>query len=336
MLRIAEVAALARADALGAAGLGTTSPNPSVGCVLLSDDGAVIAEGATEPPPGRHAEVVALASAGAAARGATAVVTLEPCRHEGRTPPCVDALITAGVARLVYAAADPHAEAGGGAQVLAAAGIDVEAAGADAAPSLRPWLTATRRERPYVTLKTATTLDGRVAAPDGSSRWITGPAARADGHRLRARVDAVVVGSGTVVADDPALTVRDVGLDRLPLRVVVDRRGRTPADARVRDASAPTLITGAEPAALLADLFALGVRHVLIEGGPTLAGAFVGAGLVDEFVAYIAPALLGAGPSSVVLAASSISDAVRLEVADVTAVGPDVRVTARWSQDTTP
>lgn len=331
----AELAALARADALGAAGLGSTSPNPSVGCVVLSAAGGVVGEGATEPPPGRHAEVVALAASGDAARGGTAVVTLEPCRHHGRTPPCTDALIAAGVARVVLAAPDPHDEAGGGAAVLAAAGIDVELVGEDAAPSLRPWLAATRSGRPYVTLKTATTLDGRVAAPDGSSRWITGPEARADGHRLRARVDAIVVGSGTVLADDPALTVRDVGVDRTPLRVVVDRRGRTPAGAKVRDAGAPTLVTAAAPADLLADLFALGVRHVLLEGGPTLAGAFVAAGLVDELVAYIAPALLGGGPSSLARDVTSIEDAVRLSVADITAVGPDVRVTARWRQGAT-
>jgi diaminohydroxyphosphoribosylaminopyrimidine deaminase/5-amino-6-(5-phosphoribosylamino)uracil reductase len=327
--------ALAHAAALGRAGLGTTSPNPSVGCVLLAPGGDIVGAGATEPPPGRHAEVVALDAAGEAARGATAVVTLEPCSHTGRTGPCTEALLAAGVARVVYAAADPDPLAAGGAATLAAAGVEMLHAGEEYADYLRPWLTAVRLGRPYVTWKTATTLDGRVAAPDGSSRWITGPAARADVHELRGRVDAVVVGVGTVLADDPQLTVRDedgMPAGRRPLRVVMDTSGRTPAEARVRDDAAPTLVlTGRHtPAEALEELHTRGVRHVLLEGGPTLSGAFVRAGVVDEVVAYLAPALLGAGPASITLPAGSIGDARRLELVGAERVGDDVRVTARF------
>jgi len=332
-----ELAALARATELGLAGLGSTSPNPSVGCVVLDATGSVAGEGATQPPGGPHAEVVALRAAGGrAARGGTAVVTLEPCAHTGRTGPCTQALIDAGVARVVYAAADPDPLARGGAHALLAAGVDVEQT-PHPPPYLRPWLVAVRLGRPAVTWKYAATLDGRSAAADGTSRWITGPEARADVHLLRSRVDAVVAGSGTVLADDPQLTARDAAgmpLPRQPLRVVVDRRHRTSDAARVFDSSGPTLRLDGSPHDVVDELHARGARHVLLEGGPTLAGAFVAADLVDEVVGYVAPALLGAGPAALGAAGiATIAGARRLRLVDVTTVGGDLRLTAHRDRE---
>ncbi|HEX7353383.1 MAG TPA: bifunctional diaminohydroxyphosphoribosylaminopyrimidine deaminase/5-amino-6-(5-phosphoribosylamino)uracil reductase RibD [Mycobacteriales bacterium] len=327
---VAERQAMRRAIELARSGLGSTFGNPCVGAVVLDRDLAPVGTGRTEPhgtKPGRHAEVVALAAAGESARGGTAVVTLEPCNGTGRTGPCTDALVAAGVARVVYAVPDPMPPYAGGADALRGKGIDVDVLmTAEAREVHGRWVTAVSRQRPYVTLKIAATLDGRIAASDGTSRWITGPEARQDGHRLRGEVGAVVVGSGTILADDPLLTVRGTPEPREPLRVVLDRRGRTPADARVR----PALVTAEEPAAVLADLYARDVRHVLLEGGPTVAGAFVAAGLVDEVVAYLAPALLGAGLAALrTCAFPGIDDAVRLELADVRQLGGDVRLTAR-------
>jgi diaminohydroxyphosphoribosylaminopyrimidine deaminase/5-amino-6-(5-phosphoribosylamino)uracil reductase len=331
--------------ALCAEGLGQTSPNPSVGAVILSADGALAGVGRTAPAGGPHAEVGALAQAGPAARGGTAVVTLEPCNHTGRTGPCSRALIAAGVARVVVGVRDPHPVAAGGVETLRAAGVDVEVGvrAEQAAHTMRYWLTAVRRGRPYLIWKYAATLDGRSAAVDGTSKWITSEAARADVHRLRATVDAVVAGVGTVLADDAALTVRLPDVRRRPLRVVVDSAGRTPAGARVRDDAAPTWIAttdevGAGPDGrvdldkLLAALYARGVRAALLEGGPTLAGAALAAGLVDEVVGYLAPKLLGAGPTALGPAGvSSIAGAIELTVVDVTRIGPDLRLTARRS-----
>lgn len=304
--------------------LGTTSPNPPVGAVVLDADGELAGVGATRPPGGPHAEVVALAAAGERARGGTAVVTLEPCRHTGRTGPCTEALLAAGLSRVVYGVADPTAQAAGGAEVLRTAGVEVVELGV-AADSLEAWLAAQRLGRPFVTWKYAATLDGRSAAADGSSRWITSEAARADVHRLRSEVDAVLVGVGTVLADDPELTVRpDPG--HQPLRVVLDRSGRTPAAARVH----PALVLAVEPAEALKALHDLGMVSVLLEGGPTLAAAFLSAGLVDRVVGYVAPALLGAGPAALAdLGVGTIDDAIRLRLDDVVQVGGDVRVTMR-------
>ncbi len=331
--------------ALCAEGLGQTSPNPSVGAVILSADGELAGVGRTAPAGGPHAEVGALAQAGPAARGGTAVVTLEPCNHTGRTGPCSRALIAAGVARVVVGVRDPHPVAAGGVETLRAAGVDVEVGvrAEQAAHTMRYWLTAVRRGRPYLIWKYAATLDGRSAAADGTSKWITSEAARADVHRLRATVDAVVAGVGTVLADDAALTVRLPDVRRRPLRVVVDSAGRTPAGARVRDDAAPTWIAttdevGAGPDGrvdldkLLAALYARGVRAALLEGGPTLAGAALAAGLVDEVVGYLAPKLLGAGAAALGPAGvTSIAEAVELTVVDVTRIGPDLRLTARRS-----
>ncbi|SDF42626.1 diaminohydroxyphosphoribosylaminopyrimidine deaminase /5-amino-6-(5-phosphoribosylamino)uracil reductase [Blastococcus fimeti] len=337
-----ERAAMARARELGAAALGTTSPNPAVGAVILAADGSVAGEGATQPPGGPHAEVQALAAAGERARGGTAVVTLEPCAHTGRTGPCADALIEAGVARVVVAVPEPTQLAGGGAERLRAAGVAVElGVEQDEAElgALGPWLTGVREHRPQVIWKVAATLDGRVAAADGSSRWITGEQTRAAVHRLRATCDAVVVGSGTAVTDDPQLTVRDAdgrNADRQPLRVVVDRRGRLPETARVLDDAAPTLVSrAASPAELLAELYERDVRRVLLEGGPTLAAAFLAAGLVDEAVVHLAPKLLGAGPSLVGdLGITSITGALSLETVEILPSGGDVQLRLRPTRHT--
>jgi diaminohydroxyphosphoribosylaminopyrimidine deaminase / 5-amino-6-(5-phosphoribosylamino)uracil reductase len=211
MATTGEIAAMARAVALARAALGSTNPNPAVGAVVLDAFGDLVGEGHTHLAGGDHAEIDALAGAGERARGGVLVTTLEPCRHHGRTGPCTDAIIGAGIRRVVYALGDPHDDAGGGAEVLRAAGLEVEAdvLADDALADLGPWLLATRRRRPHVTWKYAATLDGRTAAADGTSRWITGPESRRDVHRLRAQSDAVLVGIGTVLADDTALTVRD-------------------------------------------------------------------------------------------------------------------------------
>ena len=330
-------AAMRRAMALGETVHGRTSPNPPVGAVILDPDGHLVGEGATRPAGQEHAEIVALAEAGDRARGGTVVVTLEPCGHTGRTGPCSQALIEAGVARVVYALNDPNLEAAGGSDQLRAAGIEVVSgllADEVAAGAIRAWTHAVATGRPFVTWKTATTLDGRVAAPDFTSRWISSPVSRADSHALRSIVDAIVVGSGTVLADDPQLTARDSEgqpLDYQPLRVVLDRRHRTPQHAQVLDSTAETLVLDtAVPRFALKALFDRGVRHVLLEGGPTLAGAFVEARCVDEVVAYIAPKLLGAGPSALGSAGvGTITDAVTLEIEDVVRLGPDVRIRAR-------
>ncbi len=337
-----ERRAMARARELGESVLGTTSPNPPVGAVVLDADGEVVGEGATSPPGGPHAEVHALRQAGERARGGIAVVTLEPCAHTGRTGPCAEALIEAGVARVVVAVPEPTRIAAGGTQRLREAGVDV-ALGVeqDAAEqgALAAWLTGEREQRPFVVWKVGATLDGRVAAADGTSRWITGDVARAAVHRLRATCDAVLVGSGTVLADDPQLTVRDAegrDLARQPLRVVVDRRGRIPAGARVLDDAAPTHVSrAAGPAEVLAELFDQDVRRVLLEGGPELAAGFLRAGLVDEVLVHLAPKLLGAGPSLVGdLGITTIDAALALDVVDVTLLGSDVQVRLRPTRHT--
>ncbi|MFI1196548.1 bifunctional diaminohydroxyphosphoribosylaminopyrimidine deaminase/5-amino-6-(5-phosphoribosylamino)uracil reductase RibD [Micromonospora sp. NPDC020750] len=338
--------AMRRAIALAARGLGTASPNPVVGCVLLDPDGEVVGEGFHAYAGGPHAEIVALAQAGRRARGGTAVVTLEPCDHTGRTGPCSRALIVAGVSRVVVAVPDPDPVAAGGAATLHAAGVRVEfgVRAAEAEAGNVAWLTSVRRGWPYVVWKFAATLDGRSAAVDGTSMWITSEEARADVHALRGTADAVIAGVGTVLADDPRLTVRNLRdgtlAIRQPLRVVVDSLGRTPAGARVRDGAAQTWIAtagqvGAGPdgrvdlPALLAELHRRGVRAVLLEGGPSLAGAFLSAGLVDRVVGYVAPRLLGAGPTALADAGvTTIADAIDLEITDVTQIGPDLRITA--------
>ncbi len=360
-----------RARTVALAARRRTAPNPWVGCVLTDSTGAVIAEGATEPPGSRHAEAVALQAAlthGAdRARGGTAYVTLEPCSHHGRTPPCADALIDAGVTRVVVAVEDPDPDvAGQGIARLRAAGVDVTVGlhAAEIRTDLAPYLLHRTQGRSFTVVKTAMSLDARITARDGSSQWITSPQARADAHELRADSQAVMVGAGTALADRPRLTVRDLAdpanrPPQPPLRVVLDGRGRVPADGPLFDTSqAPTLVvttpvasdaahqawlaagakvltvppskgrTGVDLDATLETLAGLGVLQVLVEGGAELTGALVRQRLADRIIAYVAPTLLGregrlafdvAGPDT-------IDDARRWELTDVRRLGPDVRM----------
>jgi diaminohydroxyphosphoribosylaminopyrimidine deaminase/5-amino-6-(5-phosphoribosylamino)uracil reductase len=322
-------------DALELARQGpSVDPNPRVGAVVTDADGRVVGRGYHQGAGTPHAEAMALAEAGAAARGGTAVVTLEPCNHTGRTRPCSAALLAAGVARVVYAQADPNPKAAGGAATLRAAGVSVEAGPlTQEAAELNPaWSFAVTHGRPRVVWKFAATLDGRSAAADGSSQWITGPDARADVHRLRSEAGAVLVGTGTVLADDPRLTVRQPDgtlRGQQPLRVVMGRRD-LPATARVLDDTAPTWHARThDPAEVLHGLAERGVRQVWLEGGPTVAAAFVAAGLVDEVVAYLAPTLLGSGRSAVAdLGISTLGQALKLRLDEATIIGSDLRVRA--------
>ena len=334
--RSAEQAAMTRALALAASPGVPLGPNPRVGCVLLAEDGTPVAEGFHRGAGAPHAEADALARAGSAARGTTAVVTLEPCNHPGRTGPCARAHADAGVARVVYAQADTNPVATGGADALRAAGVDVEGGLlADQARALnREWTFAVESGRPFVTWKFATTLDGRSAAADGTSRWVSSAPARRDTHRLRALCDAILVGTGTVLVDDPQLTVRDdedrnLPRERQPLRAVMGLRD-VPADRRVLDAAAETvLLRTRDPHEALAALRERDRQHVFLEGGPTLAGGFLREGLVDEVVTYVAPMLLGAGRSAVGdLGIANIAAALRLDVTDVTVLGdgPDTNL----------
>lgn len=329
-----EHAAMRRALDLAASADAPLHPNPHVGCVLLGPDGESVAEGVHRGAGTPHAEVVAIAGAGHRARGATAVTTLEPCDHTGRTGPCSQALIDAGVARVVVAQRDPNPVAAGGLERLRAAGVEVEAGVlADEAAHLNPaWTFAHSHGRPFVTWKLAATLDGRSAAADGTSRWITSSAARHDAHALRARCDTVLVGTGTALVDDPRLDVRGVPVTGdQPMRVVMGTRELRPG-SRIVDGAAPTVhLRTREPAAALRSLYLDHDRHhVLLEGGPTLAAAFLRAGLVDEVVSYIAPALLGSGPSAVGdLGIGTIGDALRLRTTDVTVLGEGQQTTIR-------
>ncbi|KHO21881.1 bifunctional diaminohydroxyphosphoribosylaminopyrimidine deaminase/5-amino-6-(5-phosphoribosylamino)uracil reductase RibD [Mycolicibacterium setense] len=310
---------------------GTTYPNPPVGAVILDRDGQVAGVGGTQPAGGPHAEVVALQVAGERAAGGTAVVTLEPCNHHGRTPPCVDALLAAGISTVVYAVSDPNPVAAGGAQRLTDGGVTVStgllADEVEQGP-LREWLHKQRTGLPHVTWKFATSVDGRSAAADGSSQWITSEAARADVHRKRAAADAIVVGTGTVFVDDPTLTARraDGSLtSHQPLRVVVGMREVSP-DAKVLNEDSHTmLIRTHDP---LEVMRSLGDRtDVFLEGGPTLAGAFLRAGVVNRILAYVAPILLG-GPITAVddIGVPSIVHAQRWRFDGINAIGPDVRL----------
>lgn len=338
-----ERAALAEAIALSRAALGVSTPNPPVGAVVLDAAGGVVGRGATEAPGGRHAEVVALDEAGDRARSGTLVVTLEPCDHHGRTGPCTARALAAGVARVVYAVSDPNPVAAGGADTLRRAGVDVSRGDDDEVRAagdgpLRAWLHRQAHGRPFVTWKYAASLDGRVAAADGSSRWITGPVSRQHAHARRQEIDALVVGTGTLTADDPALTARlDDGrpAPRQPLRAVMGLSA-VPTGAAVRgdDGRFRHLATRdpAEALAMLGD-----VCHVLVEGGPRLAGAFLTAGLVDEVDAYIAPLVLGGGRSAVEGAGvATLTDAHGFTVRETTVLGADihVRMTATTTRPT--
>jgi diaminohydroxyphosphoribosylaminopyrimidine deaminase/5-amino-6-(5-phosphoribosylamino)uracil reductase len=355
--------AMARALALAVTARRRTAPNPWVGCVIVAG-GEVVGEGATQPPGANHAEIDALQMAGERARRATVYTTLEPCSHVGRTGPCADALVRAGVARVVVALGDPDPQvAGNGVARLRAAGIDVleGVSSTDVARQLAPYLHHRRTGRAFCVVKAATSLDGRIAAADGTSQWVTGAAARADAHELRADSQAVLVGSGTALADQPTLTVRDASpLPRTPpLRVLLDARGRVPATGPLFDTTrTPTLVVtteqapasaiegwtaagakvevcppgnagrGVDPPAVLALLGRHGVLQVLVEGGATLHGSLFDAGLVDRVVSYLAPGLLGrAGhPGYGVGGPPSIDRFTRWRLVDVHALDDDVRV----------
>ncbi|AAS03453.1 bifunctional diaminohydroxyphosphoribosylaminopyrimidine deaminase/5-amino-6-(5-phosphoribosylamino)uracil reductase RibD [Mycobacterium avium subsp. paratuberculosis] len=308
---------------------GNTYPNPPVGAVVLDGRGEVVGVGGTEPAGGDHAEILALRRAGDLAAGGTVVVTLEPCNHHGKTPPCVDALLEAGVGTVVYAVADPNPQAAGGAGRLQEAGVTVRSgllADEVSGGPLREWLHKQRTGLPHLTWKYASSVDGRSAAADGSSRWISSEASRLDLHRRRAAADAIVVGTGTVLADDPALTARlpDGTLaDRQPLRVVVGMR-EILSEAKVLNEESRTMVIRThDPAEVLK---AVSDRtDVLLEGGPTLAGAFVRAGLVNRILVYLAPTLLG-GPVTAVddVGVPTIAKALRWQFDGVDRVGPDL------------
>jgi diaminohydroxyphosphoribosylaminopyrimidine deaminase/5-amino-6-(5-phosphoribosylamino)uracil reductase len=289
-LRMTDAALLGRALELAERGRSTTAPNPVVGAVLVRD-GEIVGEGWHERAGRPHAEIVALEAAGQRARGATLYVTLEPCAHHGRTPPCADALVAAGVTRVVAAVGDPNPETdGAGFERLRAGGVTVELPGGDVEwrarvqnEAFRTWIT---RQRPFVTYKAAVTLDGRVTVP--GSRWVTGEESRRRVHELRAQVDAVAVGMGTVRADDPQLTARGVGAERQPRRLAFGR-GPLPVGSELELVEGPLDEE-------LTRLAGQGVQSLLVEGGPTLATSFLAAGLVDKLLLFIAPTLAGSGP----------------------------------------
>jgi diaminohydroxyphosphoribosylaminopyrimidine deaminase/5-amino-6-(5-phosphoribosylamino)uracil reductase len=354
---------LQEALALAQTSIGHTEPNPRVGCVIGSEDGTVFGRGATQPPGQAHAEVMALRDAqasGAPLRGATAWVTLEPCAHFGRTPPCCDALVAAGLARVVVAVQDPFPQvAGAGLARLRAAGIRVDMADADIADAAWDlnigFFSRVLRQRPWVRVKVAATLDGRTALDNGKSQWITGPAARADGHAWRARASAILTGVGTVLADDPRLDVRLVPSVWQPLRVVVDSQLRTPASARVLAPPGQTVVAtaldldsdrslglqsaGAEVIQvrgsdgqvglpqLLAALADRQVNELHVEAGPTLNAALAHLNLVDEWLFYLAPKLVGPGRGVLASAPlSTLEDALQLVPLDTQVVGQDLRL----------
>lgn len=332
---------MARALALAESAIGLTDPNPRVGCVILSADGRELGAGHTQAAGQAHAEVMALRDAAARGhdvRGATAVVTLEPCSHHGRTPPCCDALIRAGIARVVSAVQDPNpAVAGQGLARLRAAGVQVEEADAQVAEAARElnigFFSRMQRGRPFVRAKSAVSLDGRTALPDGQSHWITGDAARADGHAWRRRAGAVLTGIGTVLADDPRLDVRLVPTARQPIRIVLDPRGETPAHARVLQPPGEARVLGpghTDLPALLSALGQEGINELHLEAGAGLTGAWLNAGLVDELLVYLAPVLIGPGlPLASLPQLPGLSAAARWRLLEATPVGQDLRLRLR-------
>jgi diaminohydroxyphosphoribosylaminopyrimidine deaminase/5-amino-6-(5-phosphoribosylamino)uracil reductase len=357
--------------ALAEQAVGLSDPNPRVGCLIVSADGAVVlGQGHTQAAGGPHAEVMALRDArarGTDVRGATVYVTLEPCAHHGRTPPCCDALVAAGVGRVEIAVGDPNPLVDGqGTARLAAAGIAIGHAPADVAQRARElnigFFSRMERARPWVRMKIAASLDGRTALPNGASQWITGPDARTDGHAYRRRAGAVLTGIGTVLADDPSLDVRLVDTARQPLRCVVDARLDTPPHARLFDSATPVIlftastdrarraaleargaqiVTVAQRAgrldlvAVLDDLGGRPINELHVEAGARLNGALLETGRVDELLVYMAPTLLGAGRDMAVLAPlESLAQGLAFDFHDAGRVGADLRILARTRQVT--
>ena len=349
-----DQAMMARALALAEKGLFTTTPNPRVGCVIAQGN-EIVGEGWHAKAGEPHAEALAFARAGDRATGSTVYVTLEPCNHHGRTPPCTDLLLRHKPARVVMAMADPNPQASGGRARLEAAGIRVESGlMEDAANELNVgFVSRVTRGRPWVRMKVAATLDGRTALPDGRSQWITGPEARRDGHRWRARACAILTGIGTVKADDPQLTVRDVATPRQPLRVVVDSRAETPDGAKVLQGGNTLLFAGAptprqlpaevvvlpnangkvELPGMLEELGRRGINELHVEAGFKLNGSLVREGCVDEFLVYLNPSLLGDEAQGMVALAqaASLDARTRLRLVSVERVGDDIRILARTS-----
>jgi len=345
-------AMMQRALALAQKGLYTATPNPRVGCVIAQGE-SVVGEGWHEKTGAPHAEAQALVQASAAARGATVYVTLEPCNHHGKTPPCAEALIKAGVVRVVAAMRDPNAASKTGGEALVAAGIPFESGLLEeAAKELNiGFVSRMTRGRPWVRLKIAATLDGRTALANGKSQWITGPEARRDGHRWRARACAIATGGGTVRADDPRLTVRDVETTRQPLRVVIDSHVETPPGARVLQGEKALVFAAVQGkslpnaeivvlpnaggkvdlAKMLQELGKRGINELHVEGGFKLNGSLVREGLVDEFLLYLNPSLLGDSAQGMVNLAemTSLEQRVGLKIHSVERVGEDLRIIAR-------
>jgi diaminohydroxyphosphoribosylaminopyrimidine deaminase/5-amino-6-(5-phosphoribosylamino)uracil reductase len=319
--------AYARLASQSASNLGKTAPNPNVAAALYGSDGSFIAEGAHNRLLSRdHAEVVAIKKAGEASRGATIVVSLEPCNHIGSTGSCVDAIIEAGIAKVIYAVKDPNPIAAGGAERLKAAGIEVEfAASKQLLETQRAWLHRISTGRPYFIWKVAATLDGRIAASDGTSQWITSPESREDVQYLRAQSDAILIGTGTALADNPTLRPRIEGAHS-PIRIVMGNR-EVPQDFNLRDSGSETLfIKGHKVASLLEALQERDFNQVLVEAGPTLGSALFAAGIIDEIVLYQAPVLLGKGKSWLEdIGVTTIKNAYVLSAPSITACGPDFK-----------
>lgn len=316
---------------------GFPAPNPHVGCVLVRD-GEIVGEGYHHHAGAPHAEAAALAVAGDRAAGADAYVTLEPCNHFGRTPPCSEALIRARVRRVVVACADPNPKAAGGLSRLNEVGIETSVGllADEAYEANIAFMTAMRLKRPYVVVKAGASLDGRIALPSGESKWITGPEARRVGRRLRAELGAVLVGRRTVELDDPELTARTPGAVNPPLRIVLDPHSKLSGREKVFDDQAPTRhVTGEiDLPGLLSDLFEGGVTSLLVEGGATTVAGFVRAGLVDAVELFVAGKLLGAGPTWLAdIGLSSLADAPELNILKVTRIGSDVRISARLNRN---
>jgi len=350
---------MARALRLAELGLYSSTPNPRVGCVIVKD-GVVVGEGWHRRAGEAHAEIHALQAAGDQARGATAYVTLEPCSHHGRTPPCADALIAAGVSRVVAAMQDPNPQVSGrGLALLRNAGIvtDCGVLGSEAQELNIGFVSRMTRGRPWLRLKLATSLDGKTALENGASQWITGPEARQDGHRFRARACAILSGIGTVRDDDPLLNVRGVETERQPLKVVLDSRLELPLNAKLLEGGGVLVACAIDDAArsaalrqrgaeilclpnpegkvdlpeLMMELGRRGINEVHVEGGSRLNGALLVAGLVDEFLIYLAPCLIGHAARGIfdMLALESLADKAQLSIRDLRMLGPDVRILAR-------